>query len=54
MEELMDIRFKDTQSANASTETLVKVMRGYGYYRLCNPALVREASRRALGCKITH
>jgi Polyketide cyclase / dehydrase and lipid transport len=40
LEELMDIRFRDTQSANASAETLFEVITDYSHYPHFNPAVV--------------
>jgi ribosome-associated toxin RatA of RatAB toxin-antitoxin module len=36
----MDIRFGDTQSANATTGTLFEVITDYSHYPHCNPAVV--------------
>ena len=36
----MDIRFRDTQSANATTETLFEVISDYAHYPHFNPAVV--------------
>jgi ribosome-associated toxin RatA of RatAB toxin-antitoxin module len=40
LEEIMDIRFRDTQLANAPAETLFEVITDYAHYPRFNPAVV--------------